>query len=341
MSARKIVLGIESSCDDTSAAVIVDGVQFSNVIARQKVHQHYGGVVPELASRAHQSNILPVVHQALEKACVSVADLSAIGYTRGPGLMGSLLVGGMFAKGLAIAQNISLIEVNHMQAHILAHFIQYPNNELTPPEFPFIALTVSGGHTQLVLVRDYFEMKILGQTKDDAAGEAFDKVAKTMGIAYPGGPVIDGLAKDGDPHRFHFPKARMQGLDFSFSGLKTAFLYTLRDAIKDNPNFIEENKNDLAASVQKAIVDALMAKLKRAIKETGINRIALAGGVSANSGLRNAVKELEKKNLARVYLPQIEHTTDNGAMIAMTAYLKIIKGFDSDLNTAPRANLSF
>jgi N6-L-threonylcarbamoyladenine synthase len=341
MSAREIVLGIESSCDDTSAAIIVDGVQHSNVIARQKVHERYGGVVPELASRAHQSNILPVVHQAIKEAGVLVSELSAIGYTRGPGLMGSLLVGSMFAKGLAIARDISLIEVNHMQAHILAHFIRYPDRDLVAPQFPFIALTVSGGHTQLVLVKDFFEMKILGQTKDDAAGEAFDKVAKTMGFAYPGGPVIDRLAKKGDPDRFHFPKAKMQGLDFSFSGLKTSFLYTVRDGVKENPKFIEANKNDLAASVQKAIVDALMAKLKRAIRETGVNRIALAGGVSANNGLRNAVEELQHTNQAQVFLPQFEHTTDNGAMIAMTAYLKLRQGFQSNLNAAPKANLSF
>ena len=286
MGEQVVILGIESSCDDTSAAVIINGVEMSNVVAGQKVHEAYGGVVPELASRAHQKHIIPVVDQALKQAGVELSKLSAIGYTRGPGLMGSLLVGGSFTNGLSLALKKPVIEVNHMRAHILAHFIQNRENSRQTPEFPFLCLTVSGGHTQIVLVKDYFEMEVLGETKDDAAGEAFDKVAKLMGLPYPGGPVIDQLAKEGDPDKFRFPVADMPDFEFSFSGLKTNVLYKLQKGSQSDPDFVAKNKAHIAAGVQKAIIKALLQKLERAAKKHRIKDIALAGGVSANSELR-------------------------------------------------------
>ena len=284
-----VILGIESSCDDTSAAVLKDGIVLSNIIASQKVHEAYGGVVPELASRAHQQNIIPVVDQALKKAAVSMNEIDAIAFTRGPGLLGSLLVGTSFAKGFAIARNLPMIEVNHLQAHILANFIKEPGVESRHPSFPFLTLLVSGGNSQLIVVHDYLKMEMIGQTIDDAAGEAFDKCAKVMGLGYPGGPVIDKLAQEGNPERFTFNKPQIPGLDYSFSGLKTSFLYFIRDEIRKNPDFIRDNLNDLCASLQKTIVDILLSKLKKAAKQTGIRQIAIGGGVSANSGLQNAV----------------------------------------------------
>jgi N6-L-threonylcarbamoyladenine synthase len=340
MRSSIIILGIESSCDDTSVAVIKDGVQLSNVISGQSVHEEYGGVVPELASRAHQQNIVPTVQMAVSKAGIDIQDISAIGYTRGPGLLGSLLVGSSFAKGLAMSLSIPLIEVNHMQAHILAHFLTEKDGSNHIPEFPFLCLTVSGGHTQIVKVKDHFEMELLGQTQDDAAGEAFDKIAKIMGLPYPGGPLIDKYAQEGNPHAFEFPRSKMQGLNFSFSGLKTAVLYFLQKESKKNPEFINENKADICASVQYTIVETLLGKVKRAVRETGINRVALAGGVSANSGLRKGLLELKKTKSWDVYLPKMEYTTDNGAMIAIAAYLKFLSGDFAAKGNAPMARLS-
>ncbi len=340
MSAPVVILGIESSCDDTSASVIIDGVQYSNVISNQTVHEEFGGVVPELASRAHQQNIVPTVQAAMKQAGVTPEELTAIGYTRGPGLLGSLLVGSSFAKGFALSLDIPLIEVNHMQAHILAHFIQDKGEQNPVPKFPFLCLTVSGGHTQIVQVNGHFEMKLLGQTLDDAAGEAFDKVAKIMGLGYPGGPLVDKLAQQGNSEAFEFPKSKMQGLNFSFSGLKTSVLYFLQKEIAKNPNFVEENKEDICASVQKTIVETLLSKVKRAVRETGIKTIAVAGGVSANSGLRNELKALGDKNKWNVFVPKFEYTTDNGAMIAIAAYLKNLKGDFSKIGMAPKARLS-
>ena len=287
-----VILGIESSCDDTSAAILKDGVVLSNIIASQKVHEAYGGVVPELASRAHQQNIIPVVSEAIRKAGIGIQDIHAIAYTRGPGLLGSLLVGTSFAKGFAIANRIPMIEVNHLQAHILANFIKEPGVESRQPSFPFLTLLVSGGNSQLIVVHDYLDMEMIGQTIDDAAGEAFDKCAKVMGLPYPGGPVIDRLAKTGNPDRFVFNKPQIPGLDYSFSGLKTSFLYFIRDELKKNPDFIAENLNDLCASLQKTVVDILLTKLKKAARQTGIRQIAIGGGVSANSALQNAVHKL-------------------------------------------------
>lgn len=335
-----VILGIESSCDDTSVSVLINGECFSNVISGQKVHEDYGGVVPELASRAHQQNILPTVHLAIERAGIKLRDISAIGYTRGPGLLGSLMVGSSFAKGLSMSLQVPLIEVNHMQAHILAHFIQNKGERKEVPEFPFLCLTVSGGHTQIVKVTNYFEMEELGKTLDDAAGEAFDKIAKIMGLPYPGGPMIDKLAEKGNPNAFEFPKSKMQGLNFSFSGLKTAVLYFLQKQIAINPNFIEENKDDLCASIQYTIVTTLMGKIKRAIRETGINTIAVAGGVSANSGLRKALLDLEKDGRKKVFVPDFGYTTDNGAMIAMAAYLKFLDNDFAQTGHAPKSRLS-
>lgn len=316
------ILAIESSCDDTSAAVLSDGFLLSNVIASQKVHEAYGGVVPELASRAHQQNIIPVVHEAIKQSGIKKEDLSAIAFTRGPGLMGSLLVGTSFAKGLSLALNIPLIDVNHLQAHILAHFIQVKGEEKELPQFPFLCLLVSGGNSQIVLVKSPYDMEIIGQTIDDAAGEAFDKCAKVMGLPYPGGPVIDRLAKEGNPKAFQFHKPQIPNYDYSFSGLKTSFLYLLRDELKKNENFIEENKNDLCASLQYTVVDILMNKLRKAAKDLGINRIAVAGGVSANSALRSAFEDYAKRFKWTIYIPKFSYTTDNGAMVAIAGYFK-------------------
>lgn len=317
-----IILGIESSCDDTSAAVIKDGVLLSNVTASQAVHEAYGGVVPELASRAHQQNIVPVVSEALKRAGVSKDELSAVAFTRGPGLMGSLLVGVSFAKGFARALGIPMVEVNHLQGHVLAHFIKEPDEVHASPKFPFLCLLVSGGNSQIIRVNAYNDMEVLGQTIDDAAGEAIDKCSKVMGLGYPGGPIIDKLARQGNPKAYTFSKPHIPGYDYSFSGLKTSFLYSLRDWIKDDPDFIEHHKVDLAASLEHTIVDILMEKLRKAVKDTGINEVAVAGGVSANNGLRNAFREHAAKYGWNIYIPKFGYTTDNAAMIAMTGYFK-------------------
>ena len=317
-----IILGIESSCDDTSAAVIKDGVLLSNVTASQAVHEAYGGVVPELASRAHQQNIVPVVSEALKRAGVSKDELSAVAFTRGPGLMGSLLVGVSFAKGFARALGIPMVEVNHLQGHVLAHFIKEPDEVHVFPKFPFLCLLVSGGNSQIIRVNAYNDMEVLGQTIDDAAGEAIDKCSKVMGLGYPGGPIIDKLARQGNPKAYTFSKPHIPGYDYSFSGLKTSFLYSLRDWMKDDPDFIEHHKVDLAASLEHTIVDILMEKLRKAVKDTGINEVAVAGGVSANNGLRNAFREHAAKYGWNIYIPKFGYTTDNAAMIAMTGYFK-------------------
>ncbi len=333
------ILGIESSCDDTSAAVIRNGVLLSNVIASQAVHVKYGGVVPELASRAHQQNIIPVVDTAIKEAGITPDKIDAIAFTRGPGLLGSLLVGVSFAKGLSLAKDIPLVECNHLQGHIFSHFIDMPDREVPHPSFPFLCLLVSGGHTQLAVVRGPLEMEIVGTTIDDAAGEAFDKCAKVMGLPYPGGPVIDKLAKEGDASRFSFAKPRVDGFDYSFSGLKTSFLYTLRDEVAENPNFIEENKADLCASLQKAIIDTLLNKLIKCAKEYGIKDIAIAGGVSANSGLREAVADACRRRGWRAFLPELKFTTDNAAMIAMVGLYHYNRGEFTSLDIAPSAKL--
>ena len=317
-----IILGIESSCDDTSAAVIKDGVLLSNVTASQAVHEAYGGVVPELASRAHQQNIVPVVSEALKRAGVSKDELSAVAFTRGPGLMGSLLVGVSFAKGFARELGIPMVEVNHLQGHVLAHFIKEPDEVHASPKFPFLCLLVSGGNSQIIRVNAYNDMEVLGQTIDDAAGEAIDKCSKVMGLGYPGGPIIDKLARQGNPKAYTFSKPHIPGYDYSFSGLKTSFLYSLRDWMKDDPDFIEHHKVDLAASLEHTIVDILMEKLRKAVKDTGINEVAVAGGVSANNGLRNAFREHAAKYGWNIYIPKFGYTTDNAAMIAMTGYFK-------------------
>ncbi len=319
-----VILGIESSCDDTSAAVICDGYLLSNVVASQAVHEAYGGVVPELASRAHQQNIVPVVHEALKRAGVTKKDLSAIAFTRGPGLMGSLLVGVSFAKGLARSLNIPLVDVNHLTGHVLAHFIRVKGEENESPNFPFLCLLVSGGNSQIILVKAYNDMEVLGQTIDDAAGEAIDKCSKVMGLGYPGGPIIDKLARQGNPHAFTFSKPHISGLDYSFSGLKTSFLYSLRDWLRDDKDFIEHHKADLAASLEATIVDILMEKLRKAAKQYGISEIAVAGGVSANNGLRNAFREHAQKYGWRIFIPKFSYTTDNAAMIAITGYFKYL-----------------
>lgn len=316
------ILGIESSCDDTAAAVIQDGVLLSNIISSQKVHESYGGVVPELASRAHQQNIIPVVNEALKKAGINKEELTAIAFTRGPGLMGSLLVGTSFAKGLSSALDIPMIDVNHLHAHVLAHFIKENKEDDNQPKYPFLCLLVSGGNSQIILVKSYKDMQIIGQTIDDAAGEAFDKCAKVMGLGYPGGPVVDRLAKIGNPDKFKLNKPHIQGYDYSFSGLKTSFLYLLRDEMKSNPNFIEENKEDLCASLQKTIIEILMDKLLKAAKDLKINEVAVAGGVSANSGLRAAFEDHAKRFGWKIHIPPFGYTTDNAAMIAMTGYFK-------------------
>lgn len=319
-----IILGIESSCDDTSAAVIKNGVLLSSVIASQAVHEAYGGVVPELASRAHQQNILPVVHEALKRAGVTKEQLSAVAFTRGPGLMGSLLVGVSFAKGLARSLDIPMIDVNHLQGHVLAHFIKESEDDTDQPKFPFICLLVSGGNSQIIRVNAYNDMQVLGQTIDDAAGEAIDKCSKVMGLGYPGGPIIDKLARQGNPNAYTFSKPHIPGYDYSFSGLKTSFLYSLRDWLKEDPDFIEHHKVDLAASLEKTIVDILMDKLRKVVKDTGINEVAVAGGVSANNGLRNAYREHAAKYGWKIYIPKFGYTTDNAAMIAITGYYKFL-----------------
>lgn len=319
-----VILGIESSCDDTSAAVLRDGVLLSNVTASQAVHEAYGGVVPELASRAHQQNIVPVVDQALKRAGVSREELSAIAFTRGPGLMGSLLVGVSFAKGLAASLGIPMIDVNHLQGHVLAHFIKESEDDLTSPPFPFLCLLVSGGNSQIVLVRAYNDMQIIGQTIDDAAGEAIDKCSKVMGLGYPGGPIIDRLARQGNPEAYQFAKPAIPGYDYSFSGLKTSFLYNLRDWLHEDPDFIEHHKEDLAASLEKTIVDILMNKLRRAAKDLKIKHVAVAGGVSANTGLREAFREHARRYGWTIYIPKFSYTTDNAAMIAITGHFKYL-----------------
>ena len=326
MEQRKdiIILGIESSCDDTSAAVIRNGVLLSNVTASQAVHEAYGGVVPELASRAHQQNVVPVVDQALKRAGVDKEALSAVAFTRGPGLMGSLLVGVSFAKGFARALGIPLIDVNHLQGHVLAHFIKEDENDHDQPSFPFLCLLVSGGNSQIILVKAYNDMEVLGQTIDDAAGEAIDKCSKVMGLGYPGGPVIDRLARQGNPLAYTFARPHIAGYDYSFSGLKTSFLYSLRDWLKEDPDFIAHHKEDLAASLEYTIVDILMRKLRQAAKDTGIRQVAVAGGVSANNGLRNAFREHAAKYGWHIFIPKFSYTTDNAAMIAITGYFKYL-----------------
>jgi N6-L-threonylcarbamoyladenine synthase len=330
------ILGIESSCDDTSAAVIADGKILANVIAGQKVHEAYGGVVPELASRAHQQNIVPVVDHALKTADISKRQISAIAYTRGPGLLGSLLVGASFAKSMSLALGVPLIAVNHMQAHILAHFIQEKEKQSAVPSFPFLCLTVSGGHTQIVRVNGYFDLEVLGETIDDAAGEAFDKIAKILGFPYPGGPLVDKLAQSGS-RKYAFPHPKVSVYNYSFSGLKTSFLYFIKDKLKEDENFIEKNKPDICASIQETIIDILLEKFLKAAKDTGISELAIAGGVSANSRLRSALGEIAKKNNFRLYIPKFEYCTDNAAMIAMTGYLKFIENQFSSLDQTPQA----
>lgn len=329
-----IILAIESSCDETSASVIRNGKVLNNIIASQAVHQKYGGVVPELASRAHQQNIVMVVKESMEQSGVLKTDLDAVAFTRGPGLIGSLLVGVSFAKGLALGLGIPLIEVNHMQAHVLAHFIDEPR-----PEFPFLCLTVSGGHTQIILVKDHLDMEVIGQTQDDAVGEAFDKAAKMMEMPYPGGPLIDRYAQSGNPHAFKFPQTSMPGLDFSFSGIKTAFLYFLRDEKRKNPDFIADNLHDICASLQHTLVWMLLSRLEKASDQTGIRKIAIAGGVSANSGLRNALAAVADKRKWDIFIPAFEYCTDNAAMIAMAAHYKFLKKDFSTLQVAPLARM--
>ena len=329
------ILGIESSCDDTSAAVIRDGVMLSNVIASQAVHEAFGGVVPELASRAHQQNIIPVVSEALKRAGIDKSELSALAFTRGPGLMGSLLVGTSFAKGFVTALDIPLIDVNHLQAHVMAHFIKESEDDHNQPSFPFICLLVSGGNSQIIRVNSYKDMEVIGQTIDDAAGEAFDKCAKVMDLGYPGGPVVDRLAKEGNPKAFTLNKPHIPGYNYSFSGLKTSFLYLLRDRIKEDPDFIEKNKQDLCASLQFTIVDILMDKLRKAVKDTGITEVAVAGGVSANSGVRNAFEDHARRYGWEIHLPKFSFTTDNAAMVAITGYYKYLDKDFCSIDEAP------
>lgn len=334
------ILGIESSCDDTSAAVIRDGVILSNIIAGQAVHERYGGVVPELASRAHQQNIIPVVHDALKQAGIGKEEVSAVAFTRGPGLLGSLLVGTSFAKGFSSALNIPMIEINHLQAHVLAHFIKENEDDTNQPEFPFLCLLVSGGNSQIILVKSYDDMEIVGQTIDDAAGEAFDKCAKVMGLGYPGGPVVDRLAKQGDPDRFKFSKPHIAGYDYSFSGLKTSFLYFLRDELKKDADFIEKNREDLCASLQKTIIDILMDKLYHAAKDLRIKEVAVAGGVSANSGLRAAFEEYSRRYGWTIHIPKFAYTTDNAAMVAISGYYKYLDNQFCSPDVVPYARVS-
>lgn len=333
------ILGIESSCDDTSAAVITDGILRSNVIAGQKVHEAYGGVVPELASRAHQQNILPVVSEALRQAEIKSSDLDAIAFTRGPGLLGSLLVGTSFAKGMAIGLNIPTVDVNHLHGHVLSHFIK-ESEEQDVPEFPFICLLISGGNSQIILVHSPFDMEMLGSTIDDAAGEAFDKCAKVMGLPYPGGPHIDRLAAVGDQDAFKFAKPHIDGLDYSFSGLKTSFLYTVRDNLKMDPDFIENRKADLAASLQKTIIDILLDKLAKAIKQTGVKSVAIGGGVSANSGVRMAIETFCNRRNLKAWIPKRSFTTDNAAMVAIAGYFKYLNGNFCSLDLPPYSKVN-
>jgi N6-L-threonylcarbamoyladenine synthase len=330
------ILAIESSCDETSAAIISDGKVLNNVIANQTIHEQYGGVVPELASRAHQQNIVPVVDKALKEVNMNKKDLSAVAFTRGPGLLGSLLIGTSFAKSFALALDIPLIEVNHLQAHVLAHFIEEPK-----PKFPFLCLTVSGGHTQIVLVKDFLEMEVIGQTQDDAAGEAFDKGAKIIGLPYPGGPLVDKYAQKGNPMAFPLPEVSMPDYNFSFSGVKTAFLYFIQEKTKANPNFIEENLHDICASLQHTLVKILLQKLKRAARKLKINEIAIAGGVSANSGLRKALQELAVKERWNIYIPDFQYCTDNAGMIAMAAHYKYLAGEFCGQDVSPLARMVF
>ncbi len=329
-----IILAIESSCDETSCAVMHDQILLSNIIAGQEIHKQYGGVIPELASRAHQQNIVPVVATALKQAGIERKNISAIAFTEGPGLIGALLVGSSFAKGLSLALNVPLIAVNHMQAHVLAHFIEEPK-----PEFPFLCLTVSGGHTQIVLVKDYLQMEVIGETHDDAAGEAFDKSAKLLGLPYPGGPMIDKLAKEGNAERFKFPEPKVDGYDFSFSGLKTSILYFIRDEKKKNENFIAENLNDICASIQSRIVSILLHKLEKAAVDLKINNVAIAGGVSANSFLRNQFEEYGKKNGWKTFISKFEYCTDNAAMIAIVGHYKFVNGEFENQSVIPKARL--
>ena len=329
------ILGIESSCDDTSAAVIRDGVMLSNVIASQAVHEAFGGVVPELASRAHQQNIIPVVSEALKRAGIDKSELSALAFTRGPGLMGSLLVGTSFAKGFVTALDIPLIDVNHLQAHVMAHFIKESDDDHNQPSFPFICLLVSGGNSQIIRVNSYKDMEVIGQTIDDAAGEAFDKCAKVMDLGYPGGPVVDRLAKEGNPKAFTLNKPHIPEYNYSFSGLKTSFLYLLRDRIKEDPDFIEKNKQDLCASLQFTIVDILMDKLRKAVKDTGITEVAVAGGVSANSGVRSAFEDHARRYGWKIHLPKFSFKTDNAAMVAITGYYKYLDKDFCSIDEAP------
>jgi len=331
------ILGIESSCDDTSAAVLCNGKILSNVVANQDIHTKYGGVVPELASRAHQQNIVPVIQQAIQQANIDKKDLHAIAFTRGPGLMGSLLVGTSFAKSLSLALNIPLIAVNHMQGHVLAHFIDEEDQQ--KPPFPFLCLTISGGHTQIVKISNYFEMEVLGETLDDAVGEAYDKSAKILGLPYPGGPLVDKYARLGNPKAFEFTKPKMDGLNFSFSGLKTGILYFIQRNVKENPTFIEENLNDICASIQQTIVEILFDKIKKAVKQTGITHVAIAGGVSANSEIRKTLKASEEKYGWTTYIPKFQYTTDNAAMIAIVGYLKYLEKDFSDTTTMATARL--
>lgn len=335
MSKPVYILGIESSCDDTSAAVLQNSKVLSNVVANQEIHQEFGGVVPELASRAHQKNIVPVVHQALKKANIDANKLSAIAFTSGPGLMGSLLVGTSFAKSMSMALGIPLIDVHHMQAHVLAHFIDGAGNE--KPTFPFLCLTVSGGHTQIVKISNYFDFEVLGETIDDAAGEAFDKTAKILNLPYPGGPIIQKLAETGDSNRFQFNKPRIEGLNFSFSGLKTSILYAMQKEVKENSNFVSENINDICASVQRVILDILFEKLEKAVKETGINTVAIAGGVSANQPLR---ERLIAHADWKTFIPKFEYTTDNAAMIGITGYHKYLRGNFTDVSITAKARMT-
>jgi len=333
------ILAIESSCDDTAAAVLKDNEVLSNVVARQSVHEEYGGVVPELASRAHQQNIVPVIDVALKKARVEKAQISAVAFTQGPGLMGSLLVGSSFAKSLAMALNVPLIAVNHMHAHILAHFIEEENYD--KPEFPFLAMTISGGHTQIVRVDSFFDMTIIGETTDDAVGEAFDKSAKILGLPYPGGPLVDKYAQTGNPKAYPFTKPKVDGLDFSFSGLKTQILYFIQKNVAQDPDFIEKNIEDICASIQYTIIQILMDKLKMAVKETGIQQVAIGGGVSANSGIRNTLKEAEQKYGWKTFIPKFEYTTDNAAMIGIVGYHKFLENQFNDASVVSKARIEF
>lgn len=333
------ILGIESSCDDTSAAIIRDGILLSNVIAGQKVHEEYGGVVPELASRAHQQNIVPVVDTAIKRAGITKHDIDAIAFTRGPGLLGSLLVGTSFAKGLALGLNIPIVDVNHLHGHVLSHFIRREETDVVP-EYPFICLLISGGNSQIILVKSYNDMEVLGQTIDDAAGEAFDKCAKVMGLPYPGGPHIDRLASEGDPLRFKFSKPHIPGFDYSFSGLKTSFLYTLRDAKKIDPDFVEHNKADIAASLQRTIIEILLEKLRKAVDLTGVKQVAIGGGVSANSGVRQAIADYCSQRGLQAFIPERLFTTDNAAMVAIAGYYKFLDNQFCDLDATPYARVS-